>query len=70
MNEVVELVLAQLPNVGDRKTYAEVYESIPEGQRRYLRNALLLLKRDGRVKPENTSDGGPVLHELVRMAEV
>ena len=66
MDSVIELVLAALPNPGDRKTYAEVLESIPEADRRHVRNALLSLKKQGLVKAENTFEDGKVLHELVR----
>ena len=66
MDAVIEVVLGALPNAGDRKTYAEVYELVPEAQRRHLRNALLSLKKQGLVKAENTLIDGKVLHELVR----
>ncbi len=66
MEEVIELVLAALPNSGDRKTYDEILAAIPEMKRRHLRNALKSLKADGRVKPENTLIDGTVRFELVR----
>lgn len=66
MQEVIALVLAALPNAGDRKSYEEIYEATPESKRVHLRNALKSLKADGRVLPENTVVDGKFLYELVR----
>jgi hypothetical protein len=66
MQEVINIILSQLPNVGDRKLYADVYAAIPAELHRHVRNATQTLKAQGVVVPENTYDNGKFTHELVR----
>lgn len=66
MQDVINIVLAELPNVGDRKLYADVLAAIPTQLHRHVRNAMQTLKAQGVVMPENTYADGKFTHELVR----
>lgn len=66
MQEVINIVLTQLPNEGDRKLYSEVLAAVPAELHRHVRNAMQTLKAQGVVVPENTYADGKFTHELVR----
>lgn len=66
MEQVAELVLAELPNPGDKKLYAEVYAAIPAELRPHMRKALQILKADGRVRQEVVFEDGVNTHSLIR----
>lgn len=66
MEQVIDLVLAAVPNTGDKVEYGEFYNSLPGELRGYLRKALQVLKADGRVKSEIVYADGVNTHSLVR----
>lgn len=67
MEQVIDLVLAELPNPGDKKTYPEVYAVVPAELRVHLPKALKVLKADGRVGQEVLFADGVNTHNLIRL---